>query len=259
MIYTKTDLIKQVEALGVRSNDTLCIHSSMKAIGEVEGGADTVLDALIEYLNKGLLIFPTHTWDRMNENHTIFNPLTDPSCVGILSNLFMKRTGVVRSLHPTHSVAALGRDAAEYIRGEERRETPCPRNGCWGKLYDRGAKILFIGCDLTKNTIIHGVEEWNHIPHRLVEKYQPYKILTPEGKIIDRPFLGHDSSRGDISKNYDKLEEPLLKTGIAKLGRIGDAKTYICDVGRMVDLTTVFLKKKPDLFADRAPIPPEWY
>jgi aminoglycoside 3-N-acetyltransferase len=259
MVYTKNDLIGQIEALGIRSNDTVCIHSSMKAIGEVEGGADTVLDAFIHYLKDGLLIFPTHTWDRINADHPIFNPLTDPSCVGILSNLFMKRSGVIRSWHPTHSVAALGKDAAEYVRSEERSETPCPREGCWGKLYDRGAKILFIGCDLTKNTIIHGVEEWNGIPHRLVDNYQPYQILTPDGKLIDRPFRGHDSSQGDISENYDKLEKPLLKTGIAKLGRIGDAKTFICDTRGMVDLTTSFLKKNPDLFADRKPVPEEWY
>ena len=50
MVYTKNDLIGQIEALGIRSNDTVCIHSSMKAIGEVEGGADTVLDAFIHYL-----------------------------------------------------------------------------------------------------------------------------------------------------------------------------------------------------------------
>jgi aminoglycoside 3-N-acetyltransferase len=83
--------------------------------------------------------------------------------------------------------------------------------------------------------------------------------LIPDGKLIDRPFRGHDSSRGDISKNYDKLEAPLLKTEIAKLGRIGDAKTFICDARGMVELTTSFLRKNPDLFADRKPVPEEWY
>ena len=71
MVYTKNDLIEHIKALGIRSNDTVCIHSSMKAIGEVEGGADTVLDAFIHCLKDGLLIFPTHTWDRMNEDHPI--------------------------------------------------------------------------------------------------------------------------------------------------------------------------------------------
>jgi aminoglycoside 3-N-acetyltransferase len=258
MVYSKDEIGKQIEDLGIMENDTLLIHSSMKAIGEVVGGADTVLDAFIEHLSNGLLIFPTHTWAQMNEEYNIFNPLTEPSCVGILSNLFMNRMGVIRSWHPTHSVAALGREAAEYVRGEEQWETPCPRNGCWGKLYDRGAKILFVGCDLTKNTIIHGVEEWNQIPQRLTENYKPYKILAPNGRLIERPCRDHYHSSGDISQNYGKLEEPLLRNDIAKLGRIGDAKAIICDVKKMVDLTTSFLKKNPDLFVDKAAIPPEW-
>ena len=45
MQYTKQDLKRQLEEAGLRDTDTLLIHSSMKAIGGVEGGADTVLDA----------------------------------------------------------------------------------------------------------------------------------------------------------------------------------------------------------------------
>ena len=29
--------------------------------------------------------------------------------MGLLTNMFMKRPGVVRSLHPTHSIAAIGK------------------------------------------------------------------------------------------------------------------------------------------------------
>lgn len=65
IMYTKTDLINCITAIGIKPNDTLLVHSSIKAIGEVEGGADTVLDAFIEYMKPGLLIFPTHTWAQM--------------------------------------------------------------------------------------------------------------------------------------------------------------------------------------------------
>lgn len=92
----------------------------------------------------------------------------------------MKRPGVACSWHPTHSVAALGRGAHEYVQGEEQWDTPCPRGGCWGKLYDLGAKILFVGRTLRSNTIIHEVEEWNGIPNRLTGYHQPLKILTPD-------------------------------------------------------------------------------
>ena len=192
-LFTKAELQKQLEAMGILPTDTLLVHSSMKAIGEVEGGADTVLDALMDYMHKGLLILPTHTWQQINAEYNVFDVLHEPSCVGILTNIFRQRPGVIRSWHPTHSVAAYGKDAADYTRGEEQFDTPCPRAGCYGKLYDRKAKILFLGCRLNRNTTIHGVEEWNKIPNRLATVPQLLWIKTPQGDMIRRPMYGHFS------------------------------------------------------------------
>ena len=61
-MYTKSDLLADIEKMGIDPKGALLIHSSMKAIGPVEGGADTVLDAWSQYMGDGLLIFPTHTW-----------------------------------------------------------------------------------------------------------------------------------------------------------------------------------------------------
>ena len=258
-MYTKADLTKQIEELGIKRTDTLLIHSSMKSIGVVEGRGNTVLDAFMEYLNEGLLVFPTHTWEQMSDTYDVFDPKTEPSCVGVLSNLFMQRPGVYRSLHPTHSVAAFGKDAKAFTRGEERFDTPCPREGCWGKLYDLDAKILFIGCSLRTNTIIHGVEEWNNIPNRFSKRPQPLKIKLDDGQVIERPLYRHHNERGDVSKNYGKLTDPLLSLGIAKMGKFGDAKTILCQSKQMVDLTSHFLKRNQDLFLDNRPIPKSWY
>ena len=258
-MYNKNDLIEHIRTMGIEPDDTLLIHSSMKAIGKVENGADTVLDAFIEYLADGLLIFPTHTWRQINEDYNVFDVVNEPSCVGILTNLFMKRPGVIRSWHPTHSVAALGRDAQQYTAGEERFDTPCPRDGCWGKLYDRKGKILFLGAPTTRNTIIHGVEEWADIPNRLTKEHQHLKILTPNGILIDRPMKRHSSPVPDISKNYGKLEEPLLHVGAARKGRIGDGESVLIEVVPMVDLTLELLRREPDLFINEEPIFQEWY
>jgi len=151
-MYSKEDLKRQIAAMGIQPWDTLLVHSSMKTIGPVEGGADTVLDAFCEYLAEGLLVLPTHTWDRLSGEYSVFDVENEPSCVGLLTNLFRKRPGVLRSWHPTHSVAAFGRGAEEFIAGEEKFDTPCAREGCYGKLYDRRAKVLFLGVDLTRNT-----------------------------------------------------------------------------------------------------------
>lgn len=258
-MYTKQQLLKQIHDLGISPTDTLLIHSSMKSIGQVDGGADTVLDAFSDYLKDGLLIFPTHTWDQMNNEYNVFDVKQEPTCVGILTELFRKRPGVIRSWHPTHSVAALGKDAFEYVKGEEQWDTPCAREGCWGKLYDWHAKILFIGCGLNRNTIIHGVEEWNDIPNRLTPQPQSLKTRTPHGELLETPAYRHHSPVGNISENYPILEEPLVNTGIAQIGQFGDARTILCDVVPMVDLTSSFLQRDPDVFLEKKPIPASWY
>ena len=126
-MYTKEDLILHLQEMELKPTDAVMMHSSMKSIGDVEGGADKVLDALMEYFVPGLLMLPTHTWDQMNPDYNVFDPKTESACVGILPNLFMKRPGVLCSLHPTHSIAAYGPNAANYISGEENTLTPCAK------------------------------------------------------------------------------------------------------------------------------------
>ena len=223
-MYTKTQLTAHIRALGLRPDETLLIHSSMKAVGPVEGGAETVLDAWMEYFREeGLLLFPTHTWAQIGPEHPLFDPLTEPSCVGLLTNLFRLRPGVVRSLHPTHSVAAFGRDAAAYTAGEECCSTPCPRNGCWGRLVDRRARILFLGCPLSRNTFLHGVEEWHHIPGRLSAAPQALRVKLPDGRVMDRPSYRHcrggavrqRAMRAVRRGRYGGADRPLPGTGAA--------------------------------------------
>ncbi len=42
--YTKLDLLQDLADMGLTGQETILIHSSMKSIGPVDGGADTVLD-----------------------------------------------------------------------------------------------------------------------------------------------------------------------------------------------------------------------
>lgn len=259
-MYTKNDLMDSIHALGIRHDDTLMIHSSMKAIGEVEGGADTVIQSFLTYLTDGLLLFPTHTWRYVNRANKIYNPLTTPACVGILPNLFMKYPGVVRSLHPTHSVAAYGKDAENYIKEDLNAVTPCPRNGSFGKLYDKDAKILFLGVTLKSNTYIHSVEEWNQIPDRLSEDMVGFQVVLPDGTLFPHPVCTHYTSVGpDISQHYGKLEKPFFHHGIAVRGSIGDAECILLEARKVGDLTTMLLNQIPALMDDDAPIPYDLY
>ncbi len=248
-MYTKDDLKRQMAALAVRPEDTVLIHSSMKAIGHVEGGADTVLDAWMEYLAPGLLVLPTHTWEtiRWDGGHE-YDQAESPVCVGALPELFRRRPGVLRSLHPTHSVAAYGHDAAAYIAGEERAESPCAREGCWGKLLDRRAVILLVGCGLDKCTFIHGVEEWCNVPNRLRDAL-PYTVRASDGRTLT--VMQHNHLNAP-SENYPLAEDALVHSGALTYGRFGDARVYRLDAQGCCDTVSRLLAEDSGLFDDPA-------
>ncbi len=256
VMYNKTDLLNHLVQMNINPKGTLLVHSSMKAIGQVEGGAETVLDALIEYMKDGLLILPTHTWRQMSKEYTVFDSRTETSCVGLLTNLFMKRKGVFRSLHPTHSVAAIGKDAYDYVSGEELTVTPCSRNGCWGKLYDRNATILFLGCSLKSNTYLHGVEEWVDTPNRLAKESQDFIVIDREGSKHIVPQYRHSATEPyvDPSEHYDKMENIFLKNNAIYYGKFGDAKCIVGSAVKMADITKEYLLKDFHLFDDDEPI-----
>ena len=255
-MYTKNQLTAQLRDMGIDPRGTLLVHSSMKAIGPVAGGADTVLDALCEYMGEGLLVLPTHTWRQMGPAYAVFDAKNEPACIGLLPNLFLRREGVIRSLHPTHSVAAVGRDAAAYTAGEENTRTPCPRNGCWGRLYDRRASILFLGCTLKSNTFLHGVEEWNETPNRLAKEPQIFTVIAPDGRRFTVPQYRHhtENPQVDPSEHYDKMEPLFLRRGAIRYGAFGDARCILGDAVKMADITGRRLRQDPRLFDDDTPL-----
>lgn len=250
-MYTKQQLMQHLSDMGIDPKGTLLIHSSMKSIGEVEGGAETVLDAVIEYMKDGLLILPTHTWLQINLNNPVFHAASEPSCVGLLTNLFMKRPGVFRSLHPTHSIGAIGSDAEEYVKGEEFTTSPCPRTGCWGRLYDRRAQILMLGCTLSSYTFLHSVEEWADIPDRLTPEPHTLYTVAPDGTRYTVPQHRHMHSN---SVFFVKMDDVYLKNGAMERTRFGDAQCLLCDAVKTADIAMEYLKKDPNLFSDAKPI-----
>lgn len=259
-MYTKQDLKKQLEEMGLRPEDAVMMHSSMKAIGQVEGGADAVLDVLMEYFSEGLFMTPTHTWAQMSDTYNVFDPVNEPSCVGLLTNLFRKRPGVVRSLHPTHSIAAYGKNAEEYIKGEENCTTPCTPGGCWDRLRKVKGKILLVGVTHARNTFIHSVEEVFQVPQRFTKEPVTFYINMPDDTRKEVAVYRHyNPDAPHISEHYDKLMEAFFETGAAKKGYLGDAECILCEAEALFEVTGRVLKKEINCLIERNEIPEEWW
>lgn len=258
MAYTKQSLKQDLAAMGLTGAETILIHSSMKSIGEVEGGADTVLDALMEYFAQGLLLLPTHTWRFMDGGNTVFDVRNSPCCVGILPELFRQRPGVIRSLHPTHSMAAYGKDAAAYLAGELETSTPCAPGGCYDRLRTVHGKILLLGVTHARNTFIHSVEEVLNVPHRLTDKPLKLTVVDEAGESHTAYMRRHyNADQPHISEDFVKLEQAYLDCGAAQNTKLGDAKCILCDAEGLFRVTRHVLAPNPEAFVVEPVIPAE--
>ncbi len=241
IMYAKEDLLKQLENMGIDSTGTLMVHLSYKAIGDVEGRGDTVLDALSEYMQSGLLVLPSHTWANVGSNNPVMDVLYTPTCVGALTEVFRKRSGVLRSLHPTHSLSVLGKDALEFVSGEENIETPCGKGGAYYKLWERNAQILLIGVDFSRNTYIHGIEEWDGAVGSVSDKKTDLYVINHQGQRLYTPQYRHCSRLG--SETFSKLEPQAIQEGILTLGRFGDATGRLMNAAPLRKMIAKLLKE----------------
>lgn len=227
-MITAEQLRQDLISMNIAPSDTLLIHSSMRSIGPVEGGADAVLDMLMDYFREqGLLVFPTLSYSLVDAEHPRFDVRTTPSVVGILSELFRQRPGVIRSLHPTHSLAAYGRDAAQFTAGHEKAQTPMPKGSPWWKLLERNGKILFIGTPgVSCNTFLHGMDEWIELPNMRSKTPQHLEVVDYDGQVHPMDLYRHALGRNAY---YGCCEPAFEAAGALTRGKFGQAKCWLLE------------------------------
>lgn len=266
-MHTKETLFAQLSAMNAPRNSVVLVHSSLKAIGGVEGRGQGVLDALIEYFTAdgGLLCIPTHTWAFLgNLDEPTLDMNSDRVCIGTLPKLAAADPRAHRSLHPTHSMAVFGDDeAAEaFIAGEFTVETSTDPRSCYGKLISRNGYVLLLGVGHNRNTTLHCVEEMMNVPNRLSEDWKATKIRLKSGDIIERPIHCHHAvGISDVSAHYPKYEPAFRLHGAITDGLFGDAKAQLCESGKMAAVMKLIRSRSggAELMADDSPLPEELY
>jgi aminoglycoside 3-N-acetyltransferase len=229
----------------------------MRALGPVEGGCDGLLDAFCSYLTEGLFLVPTHTWDNVTAEQPVFDVRTTPPCIGALPNVAAFRPDGVRSLHPTHSVAAFGARAEEFVRGEERATSPCGPGGVWARLYDEDATILLLGVKLNRNTYLHAVDEMLDLAGRLEEPI-PLTVIDGMGTHHALSFRKHAAHTG--SENFENYRAPLEAYGALRTLRLGNADVGVFHARRGTDVVrALWARADYDLCRELREIPPALY
>ena len=260
-MVSKQQLKDDLRAMGIGPDDTVLIHTSLKAVGEVEGGAEGFIDAFCEYLQEGLFLVPTHTWNEVNAEHPLYDVRTSVPCIGIVPRVAAFRKDGIRSLHPTHSVWAHGRNAEAFIRGEENAASPAPVGFCWDRLADVGARILLIGVGHNRNTFIHSVDERMNLPDRLGAAPYLVTITDYDGNTVTHPMRPHSCSKtNDVSQFYVNFEKPLTELGAQKVGTLGNAQVRIVDAAKCREIVSrIYERADSDIFTEYREIPESLY
>ncbi|MBN2583187.1 MAG: AAC(3) family N-acetyltransferase [Planctomycetes bacterium] len=247
MDVTRNMIAEGLRRLGVRPGEVLLLHSSLKSLGRVEGGPQTLVAALQDVLTtEGTLVMPTLTWDTVNAEHPRFDVRQSASRVGLVTEVFRTMPGVRRSLHPTHSLAAWGRLRDELLEGHEACTSAGPIGSPYHRIVEHGGRILFLGCRLSSNTMMHCVEEWAPVPESLTAEMQPLEVVDYDGRIIPSPQHRHAGAR---SRHYAKMAPLFEQWGCLVTGRVAEAECRLVDSAIMAERTLRLLREVDrDLF-----------
>ena len=176
--FDKSDLLDVLRKVGAKAGDVLMVHSSYDKFGGFQGTPRDAVEMLQEAVSPGgTIMMPTmpftgsaHEWV---ESGQILDVRRTPSRMGLLTEVFRRSPGVIRTVHPTHPVAICGPHAADLSRDSHRTATPCGYPSPFAKLVDVHGKSLLLGTGIEVMTFFHSVEEW-------LEPEMPFSPFTEE-------------------------------------------------------------------------------
>ena len=174
---TVRTLTNQLRSLGIEEGDVLLVHSSLRALGYVVGGAHAVVLALRAAVgDTGTIVVPTHSGDRTEPRHwrappvpeawweTIrretpaFDPaLTATRQMGAIADTVRTHPDAVRSAHPHVSFAAWGPHAGEIVR-DHALEDGFGERSPLARVHAFDGRVLLAGVTHANNTSLHLAE-----------------------------------------------------------------------------------------------------
>ena len=264
---TKSDIIKQLKQMNAPQDKPVIVHTSLRAVGKLQGGGQTLLDALVEYFTfkGGILIIPAHTWVNFYElkKEPSLDFCDNKTCVGTLCDIALADGRGKRTFNPTHSLTIFGEDniVKEFLESEENVNTPTSPLGAYGKIFDKGGFVLLIGVGQEKNTFIHCVEEMLCVPNRLSNDCAKVSVKLKDGSTVSGNYRYMQSSIEDVSVFFPKYEPAFREHGAIVDGFIGKAKTQLCSAVKIKQVVQKVRENSGgiELLADDKPLKKEWY
>jgi aminoglycoside 3-N-acetyltransferase len=247
-MHSRQELADDFRRLGVRAGDTLMVHASVRAVGEVAGGPDQIHLALKDAVTAAgtLMMYAscpayydevgrgnlTRDQEReVLEKLPAFDPFTARAQRenGALVEFFRSYPGSTVNAHVARFVV-WGQRAAHLI-AEQPWDFPFGTRSPLDRFMQLDGRILLLGCDHDHVTFLHYTEHVVDIPGKRVATF---KVPVAEnGSRVWREMKEVDTSEGAHRNWPDRFFARLVDTYLARTsnrgGRVGAAQCYLVD------------------------------
>ena len=244
-MLTQHQLVENFRALGVEAGDTLLAHSSYKSFGGVDGGPQTVIDALLEVLGEeGTLVMPTFNFDFCKGEP--WDVRETPSHMGAITNMVRTDPRAKRVFHPIYSFAVIGKYAEEF--GNLRYKSAYAKDSAFGKLRELDGKIMVVGLAYNDSmTFFHHVEEMEGVDYRYLKSFTGM-TTDADGNTVEDTYqmLVRDIDKG-VHTMVDPMGKLMEEAGVIQSRQIGEADVRLMKANEVYEFTVKEMKRDPFL------------
>ncbi|MCW4001304.1 MAG: AAC(3) family N-acetyltransferase [Candidatus Bathyarchaeota archaeon] len=239
-VVTRERLIDDFKRIGLSEGDTVAVTLSLKSIGYIEGGADTFIDALLQAVGaQGTIMMNAYTQSfpasEIQSNY-VFDPKTTPPYTGVAPKMLLKRKAAVRSLHPTCSVVALGKNAHYLTQSHNEKARPYMP---YSLLAQINGKYLSIGNGNNLVAIRHEAQYNAGLPRFLRSGVQYRNVQGEIGLFV--------WEHAPCEKNLHRLVPRLDRLGFMQHGKIGGADAVLMVASDFLENQSAMLRADPAL------------
>jgi len=236
------ELISAFKKLKLVDNPVI-VHSSLKKFGPIDGGAETVINALLETTNG--IIVPTFTYLPMitpevgppnngvtygserdlNRMAVAFHKDLQPDkMMGSLPRALLLRDDSIRTVHPILSFGGVNTDYALITQTIYEPLAPI------GALAEQDGWVVLINVDHSVNTSIHYAE-------KLAGRRQFVRWAMADGRILECPGFPGDST------GFNAVEESLKAD--TRLVQVNNGIVQAVPLKRLFAAVQELIKKDP--------------